>query len=630
MRDLAEAFRRGQLSRRQFIEAAAALGATAAGLSSATTAAAHGGNEHALAHGGAAHTSSATAQEQPSTPNTAEVSREETLIMGVLAGIGPTPDLQNPFNYSTNVGAGLQQLQIEPLFYQNLESGEMVPWLAEKGTMNSDFTEMTLVLREGIEWSDGQPLTSNDVLFTLDLLKKNAPALWFSEGVQRYVKNVTAVDDRTVRIALTEPNPRFIFGLTVEVYNALPIVPEHIWKDQDPTTFKNFDLSKGWPIFTGPYKLVEANQNQLVYDRRDDWWAAKTGFQPLPAPRRVVMVNPGPEDRAAASLEANEVDAIPQMGIGTFEVLRTQNSSIISWTEDRPYGWFDTCPDMFQINNMSSPWDNAEMRRGLKLAIDTKGYADLVSEGAGVPAKWLFPPYPELESLLDANKDLFDEYGYGTHDSDQALQIFEGQGYKRNGDDNLTGPDGKPVEVNLLMLTPESGGVQWGLATTAFTEYLNDVGITVKPTVVEDAVFGPAGRRGEFDVRLMWSCGSTVDPMDTMDNWHSRHIKPIGEEVAGDGSNPARWKNEQYDKIVDQIADLAPNDPKIADLFRQGLDIWLSETPSVPLNQKPWIIPFNTTYWSNWPTKENNYLHPPIWWQTTLQIILNLKPAGSS
>jgi peptide/nickel transport system substrate-binding protein len=339
------------------------------------------------------------------------------------------------------------------------------------------------------------------------------------------------------------------------------------------------------------------------------------------------MVNPGPEERAAASLEANEVDAIPQMGLGAFESVKSKNPNVIAWLDERPFGWIDTCPDRIDINTAAEPWNDPEMRQALNLAIDKEAYANVTTEGSGIVARWLFPPYAPLDRLLDQNQDLLDQYQVGQYDPERAMEIFESKGYTMGAGNKLVGPDGEPLSIDLLMVTAESGGVQWGLATTFFTEYLNAVGITVNPQVVDFSVFEPGGRRGEYDMRLMWTCGSTVDPLDTMDNYHNRFVKPIGEEAAGNEANTERWSNEEYSSLVDQMATFPPGDPQIDPLFRQALELWLKDLPAIPLNQKPWIIPFNTTYWTNWPTAENNYFHPPIWWQTTLQLILNLKPA---
>ena len=76
-------------------------------------------------------------------------------------------------------------------------------------------------------------------------------------------------------------------GFADQTLSDLPILPKHIWEGQDPETFTNFDMSKGWPIATGPYKLVSSTAQQKVWDRRDDWWGASTGFRTLPAPKRL-------------------------------------------------------------------------------------------------------------------------------------------------------------------------------------------------------------------------------------------------------------------------------------------------------------------------------------------------------
>ena len=86
-------------------------------------------------------------------------------------------------------------------------------------------------------------------------------------------------------INLNKPNSRYMYPLVIGWEYHFAVVPEHIWKGQDPKTFTNYDTGQGWPVFTGPYKLVSTSGTQVVLDRRDDWWAVKTGFAMSCRPR---------------------------------------------------------------------------------------------------------------------------------------------------------------------------------------------------------------------------------------------------------------------------------------------------------------------------------------------------------
>ncbi|MEZ4640900.1 MAG: hypothetical protein R2856_39075, partial [Caldilineaceae bacterium] len=69
-------------------------------------------------------------------------------------------------------------------------------------------------------------------------------------------------------------------------------------------------------------------------------------------------------------------------------------------------------------------------------------------------------------------------------------------------------------------------------------------------------------------------------------------------------------------------------DPRVEELFLEASAIYMDELPVIPITQAKKIIPFDTTYWTGWPTFENDYIHPPTWWQSTHVIIHNLQPAG--
>ncbi len=92
--------------------------------------------------------------------------------------------------------------------------------------------------------------------------------------------------------------------------------------------------------------------------------------------------------------------------------------------------------------------------------------------------------------------------------------------------------------------------------------------------------------------------------------------------------NFSRWKNPAYDKIVDEVYVTDPqNVPRLKDLFRAAMEIWLPELPDIQLVQNHHRIPMNTTYWKNWPTAENPYINGASWHLTFPLVLWNLRPA---
>src|SRR5947209_731166 len=113
---------------------------------------------------------------------------------------------QNFNPYSPGVISGTQGLIYETLLYVNRLDGKVTPWLASSYSLASDAQSITFTLRQGVVWSDGQPFTSADVVFTLNLLLKNSSV--DLTGIGAVVKSVTAPDSSTVLVTLNKPfNP---------------------------------------------------------------------------------------------------------------------------------------------------------------------------------------------------------------------------------------------------------------------------------------------------------------------------------------------------------------------------------------------------------------------------------------
>ena len=552
--------------------------------------------------------------------------REKTLIIGFEGGVIEAPELHNPYAPGAPLSQGNHQLMIESLYYLNYETGQAMPWQAESHQFNADYTQVDITLRKGVAWADGKPFTADDVVFTINLLRDNT-TLSYGPEMQRWVKEAKILDEGSanplqVRVTLTGPYPRFIFNnFTVHIWGAVRILPKHIWQGQDPLKFTNYDPTKGWPVWTGPYRIVKASPSEFDFDRRDDWWAAKTGFAPLPAPERVVMIEAGTDDKKAATLQANDVDGHPSLRIDTFLKVKQQNAQAIGWLDQPPYSWIDPCPVTLGFNTQVPPWDNPTMRWAVNLAIDKKKLGDASGFGFGLPARYNFPFYTPLEAMLNDNKDLFDKYNVLEFNPQKAMQMIEGAGYKK-GSDGVYAKGGNRLTANILV---KSAALTLP-SVSLIVSFFKGVGIDTTPQGLADTQYFDKRNRADYEIETTHvACGSVVDPFAEVNLFHSQWILPKGQIRS---NNIWGYKNPDYDKQVDKIGSVAPGDPSIKPAFRQALEYRLRDLPLIALDQQYRVVPYTTKYWTNWPTSKNDYIHPPNWWMTFLIPLTKIKPAG--
>jgi peptide/nickel transport system substrate-binding protein len=109
----------------------------------------------------------------------------------------------------------------------------------------------------------------------------------------------------------------------------------------------------------------------MVFDRRDDWWGAKVGFEDLPAPERIILVPVGGDESMAQLLIANEVDSGHPLLPGTFAAVTARNDKIRSWNREGPvWGAPDGCGYNLVFNNAKEPWNNADVRIAINYGLD--------------------------------------------------------------------------------------------------------------------------------------------------------------------------------------------------------------------------------------------------------------------
>jgi peptide/nickel transport system substrate-binding protein len=554
-----------------------------------------------------------------------QVAREDTVIFDIDDAAVPNPTNFNSFVPGTNKNQGAHQAMWEPLFILNYETGKIQPWLGLSFTPNDKQDVWTLKLRDGIKWSDGVAYTADDVVFTIQmLLDDTTSTLGGAADMQQWVSAVKKVDDLTVEFTLKAPDPRFQLDyFSVRIWGGIVIMPKHVWEGQDPFKFTFYDQAKGWPIGTGPYKLTSAAPTQFVWDRDDNWWGAKAGFHALPEPKRLIWVIASSEDQKALLMSSHQLDSAMNVTLGAFQAIQAKNPNVIAWKSTLPFAWADPCPRQLAFNTEAAPWTDPNLRKAVSLIIDRNKMIAIAYEGTTTPSSTMFVQYGGMQPYIDA----IVKAGMGIDPAahvDEGKKLIEAAGYKLNGS-GIYEKDGKALSVNIQV---ETSTIEYVRSNNEVVEELRAAGIDATSQPLTGATIADNRDLGNYEAQWNWDqCGSVNEPWLSMNTMNTRLYKPIGQRVQGDRT---RWNTEgakAYSKIVDEIGVLPLGDPKIVELVVKAYKYLYDEMPIVPLAQAEKLVPFDTTYWTGWPTAENNYNHPATWWNSTHQIILNLKKA---
>ena len=551
------------------------------------------------------------------TESVEQVPRNRTLILGTT--LMTDYDSFNPFILGTS-SPGFDYL-FEPLYFYNayVDEDNIIPWIATSHEFNDDFTEVTIHIRPEVKWSDGQPWTAHDLKFTVDLLKTHAPELSFSTDIDTWVEKVEVPDSLSAVFTLKAPNPRFVFSyFTYNFGNGIHIVPKHIWEGKDPTTFKNLDIAKGLPVVSGPYRLSLSEPLQRIWDVREDWWGVTTGFQRLPKVERIIYLPQGDENKWVQMMIANQMDQCIDLRPANIKALLDANPNVTTWSgRDLPYGYRDWWPPVLGFNVLEKPFDDAEVRWAVNYAIDREQLVKIGWQGAGEYTLLPFPDFPPLKKYTSQVQDLLEKHGVNEHNPAKTAQIMQRKGWSKDAE-GLWVKGGERVRIPIVVYP--------GLFqdfTPILVKQLRNAGFDASFRMFSDAYTTMS--QGTARAYVIGIGGSVRDPYFTLRLFHSRFVKPTGT------ATPYywRWANGDFDRLVDQMGQVSPDDPALIPLFREAMDIWISEMPVVPLLQWFHRIPHNQTYWTNWPSAENPYMNSAYWVRSFLIVLLGLEPAKS-
>jgi len=559
--------------------------------------------------------------------NLPEVAREDTVVLGwsISSPIGVTNPWAVP-GYTHQEG---NVFLWEALAYYGIFSSDEIPWLADSMDYNADFTQLTIKLNSDAAWSDGVPLTSKDVLFTFEG-QLNNDKLPYHSSFDQYVQDMSAPDDQTVVVNFKIPAPRFKYEvLTFKFDTGIPIVPEHVLgAEADANAFQGgLDMPH-----SGPYTLVQWDANQKIYDLRSDWWAVTAGRIAEPEAKRIVMVNIGGQvgqnmDVVIQRLVNNEMDAILDVRASVAKQILDSNAKITTHSgSDAPYGYLDWWPNSLWSNTQQAPYDDPNVRRAMCDTVDRSTINEIVYDGAQVATVYPFPLYPNLQKFADSaavqaafEANASNAMQTGTADLAETDTLMTAAGFTKNGD-GLWEKDGATVPAVINGFE----GIHSDIVPV-LVEMLRAGGFDASINFGTDAYNNMAD--GKPGLYMFGHGASTVDPYAVLDLYSSRNAKPIG-TTAGNNSF-ARYSNAEMDALLDTMAPLSADDPAFQEAAAQAMGVYWRDTIDCPVIQWLHRIPYNQTYWTNWPTAANPAMgeNGAFWAETGMLVITGLRKA---
>ena len=375
-------------------------------------------------------------------------------------------------------------------------------------------------------------------------------------------------------------------------------------------------MGRGLPVVSGPYRLALSEPQQRLWICAQIGGPPKSAFSAYPGVERIIYLPQGDENKWIQLILANQMDQCIDLRPSNIKTLLDQNPNVTTWSgRQLPYGYRDWWPPVLGFNNLEPPFDDPDIRWAVNYAIDREQLVAIGWQGGWRVHPFAVPPLPTADALYQPSSGLARKVSRGetrpssdrSHHGAQGLEQRCGR-YVAAGRRAPENPR-RRLSLSLPRLHARTGRAT---APRGFRLLLPHVFRRLYP---HDSGHGPRLYHGQ---RRLSARSRT---------------SPSGSTTAATSSLPGtaaqyfwRWRNADFDRLVDQMGQTAPDDPALVPLFRQALDIWLAELPAIPLLQWFHRIPHNQTYWKNWPSAENPYMNSAYWVRSFLIVLLGLEP----
>jgi peptide/nickel transport system substrate-binding protein len=531
----------------------------------------------------------------------------------------------NPYSNSNNNAMAIAQqdnarvIMFETPYLYDMLDGKVYPLLADGDyAWNDARTEITFKIKPAAHWSDGTPVTAEDVAYTWAThVKYNTPT---GAANIDYIEDIVATDPQTVVVkAKLDADGKAINPLLVASYLSNNYVIQKAWTQTleervsgDPTALLA-DTAED-VVYSGPYHKFFSDDSKVVYVRDDNYWGQDASmWGKLPEPKYLAHVIYKDNAAGSIALAQGEVDVSQQFNSNVQVLWLSYGLPISTYLPDPPYGIGASLPTAFY--NLKSPGlDQVAVRKAIAMAVD---YPTIIANAMTnqsatfdqVPRS-LMNPTPGEQALYDhaAVADL----QWAGNDIEGAKAMLDAAGIKDTNGDGVREYNGQ--ELRYVATCP-NGWSDWQAAIEVVAAAGQKIGIDITTNYPEWGVYQTVVTKSDadlpegYDIFMMWSDGAgPTQP------W-GRIRKLMSSEFIGMASNwNGNWglySNPDADALIQAIPGMT--DPaEIKQAYTELVKIYLTDVPSFTLMYRPQSFhTVNESVWTGFP-HEGDGTNPPV------------------
>lgn len=409
------------------------------------------------------------------------------------------------------------------------KDGNLVPAVASEYKISEDGMRYTFTLREGITFHNGQPVTIDDVIYSINrcagrLEGQEAPLMSAYSGISE----VKRVDDRTVELVLGSADTELLGYLTAAIIPA------------------DYEKQAEAPIGTGPFRFVSYSpQHSFVVEAYDGYWQEE-----LPYLDKVEFRIVANTDSAMLELKGGSIDLYPYLTSDQARELSGQMEVLV--------GTSNLVQALF-LNNGAEPFDKTEVRQALAYLVNPQEIMAMVADGYGTEiGSNMFPAFGKY--YLESTKDVYEP------DVQKARELLSQAGYPDGFEMTITVPSNYQFHVDTAQVIAEE---------------LKQANITAKINLVEWETWIAQVYKGRQYQSTIVGLDADLAPMDLLARYHS-----------GANNNFVNFSDEEYDKVFEEAVSSTEDSVKVKD-YQRLQQILAEQAASVYIQDPAKLVAIN-------------------------------------